>query len=66
VDLVKVWLEKGTFFIGVEGECLYLHDILLGNIQGPMLGPVFDAIYVSPQIKSLLVFADDTYISRLG
>ena len=40
-----------------------LHDLLLGTVQGSILGPVLYAMFVSPlfDIVPMLAFADDSY-----
>jgi hypothetical protein len=41
-----------------------LYDLLLGTVQGSILGPVLYAIFVSPMfdLEELSAFADDTFI----
>ncbi len=43
-----------------------LHDLLLGKVQGLILGPVLYALFVSPlfEIEDFSAYADDTYIPR--
>ena len=46
----------------------YMLDLLLGTVQGSVLGPVLYAIFVSPlfDIIPVLSFADDSYNVRTG
>jgi hypothetical protein len=45
-----------------------MFDLLLGTVQGSVLGPVLYAIFVSPlfDITPVLSFADDSYNVRTG
>ena len=63
VQLVKVWLEDRSYYVNVNGQNSYLFDLLLGTVQGSVLGPVLYAIFVSPlfDIEPVLSFADDSY-----
>ena len=42
---------------------LLLYDLLLGTVQGLVLGPVLYAIFISPlfDLEDLSAFADDNY-----
>ena len=66
IELISVWLRDRSFYVSVEGSNSITYDILLGTVQGSILGPVLYAIYVSPlsDIEFLLTFADDNYIPR--
>ena len=63
IKLVKVWLKDRFYYVDLNGNNSYLFDLLLGTVQGSVLGPVLYAIYVSPlfDIAPLLSFADDSY-----
>ena len=68
VDLIKVWLSNRSFYVNVDGENSFMYDLLLGTVQGSILGPLLYAIFVAPlsDIEPLLTFADDNYIPRFG
>ena len=68
VDLIKVWLSNRSFYVNVDGENSFMYDLLLGTVQGSILGPLLYAIFVAPlsNIEPLLTFADDNYIPRFG
>ena len=68
VDLIEVWLRNRSFYVSVDGENSILYDLLLGTVQGSILGPVLYAIYISPlfDLEFLLTFADDNYIPRFN
>ena len=63
IDLIKVWLEERSFYVSIDGLNSYIYDLLLGTVQGSVLGPVLYAIFVSPlfDIIPVLSFADDSY-----
>ena len=63
VDLVKVWLKERCYYVSINSENSCLFDLLLGTVQGSVLGPVLYAILVSPlfDIVPILAFADDSY-----
>ena len=63
VDLVKVWLKERCYYVSINSENSCLFDLLLGTVQGSVLGPVLYAIFVSPlfDIVPILAFADDSY-----
>ena len=52
--------------MSIDGETSVLYDLLLGTVQGSVLGPILYAIFVSPifDIVLLLSFADDSYITK--
>ena len=45
-----------------------MFDLLLGTVQGSILGPELYAIFVSPlfDLEELFAFADDTFIPRIS
>ena len=63
VDLIRVWLENRSFYVSIDGKNSVLFDLLLGTVQGSVLGPVLYAIFVSPlfDLVPVLSFADDSY-----
>jgi hypothetical protein len=67
---IFVWLRDRSFYVNVDGKNLVLYVLLLGIMQGSILGPVLYAIFVLPlsYINFLLAFtfADDNYIPRFN
>ena len=55
-----------AFLVNINGNISFMKGILLGTVQGSILGPVLYSIYVSPlfDLEYLLAFADDNYIPR--
>ncbi len=55
-----------SHYVGVDVMNLILFDLLLGTVQGSILGPVLYALFVSPlfNIEPHSAFADDSYILR--
>jgi hypothetical protein len=51
--------------VSIDNNNSALFDLLLGTVQGSVLGPILYAIFVSPifDIAPLLTFADDSYIT---
>ena len=47
LDLISVWLRERTYYVCINGENSTLYDLLLGTVQGSVLGPVLYAIYIS-------------------
>ena len=52
--LVSTWLKQRSFYVSINGVNSILYDVLLGTVQGSVLGPVLYAIlianvYESPQ-----------------
>jgi hypothetical protein len=66
VELIKVWLSNRLFYVSIDGKNSILYELLLGTVQGSILGPVLYAIFASPMFKiaDLDAFADDTFFSR--
>ncbi len=66
VNLLSAWLRDRSFYVSMDGETSVLFYILLGTVQGSILGPVLYAIFVSPvfDIDDLSAFADDKYIQK--
>ena len=65
VELIEVWLKNRCFYVSIDNTNSALFDLLLGTVQGSVLGPILYAIFVSPifDIVPLLTFADDSYIT---
>jgi hypothetical protein len=66
VSLIQVWLRKRSYYVSIDGTNSILRDLLLGTVQGSILGPVLYALYVSPlfDIEEFSAYADDTNIPR--
>ena len=47
VNLVSVWLKQRSFYVYIDGNSSLLYDVLLGKVQGSVLGPVIYAIFFS-------------------
>ena len=62
VNLVSVWLKQRSFFVYIDGNNSLYH-VLLGKVQGSVLGPVNYAIFFSPlfDLEDMSAFADDNY-----
>jgi abortive infection bacteriophage resistance protein len=65
IELIEVWLKNRCFYVSIDNTNSALFDLLLGTVQGSVLGPILNAIFVSPifDIVPLLTFADDSYIT---
>ena len=68
IQLIKVWLNERTFYVSIDGMNSVLYDLLLGTVQGSILGPVLYAIFVSPlfDLDFMLAFADDNFIPKIN
>lgn len=68
IELIKVWLTDRFFYVSIDGENSTLFEVLLGTIQGSILGPILYAIFVSPmfELEKLEAFADDNFIARIS
>ena len=66
IDLISAWLSERSFYVSIDGVNSVIFDLLLGTVQGSILGPVLYAIFVSPifDIADLSAFADDTFIPK--
>ena len=63
VNLVSVWLKQRSFVVYIDGNNSLLYHVLLGKVQGSVLGPVNYAIFFSPlfDLEDMSAFADDNY-----
>jgi hypothetical protein len=68
INLIEVWLKRRFFYVSINGENSTLFNLLLGTVQGSILGPILYAIFVAPlfEIEYLEGFADDMFIPREG
>ena len=48
VNLIRVWLQNRSYYVSIDGKNSTLYDLLLGTVQGSVLGPVLYAIFISP------------------
>jgi hypothetical protein len=62
VSLIKVWLTDRSYYVCVDGTNSKLYDLLLGTVQGSILGPVLYSLFVSPafDVEPHYAFADDS------
>jgi hypothetical protein len=56
------------FYVTVEGNNSLLYELLMGTVQGSILGPVLYAMFVAPlfDIEEFFTFADDIFVPREG
>jgi hypothetical protein len=54
------------YHVSIDGTKTVFFDLLLGTIQGSILGPILFALFVSPlfELEPLLAFADDSYVTK--
>jgi hypothetical protein len=48
---IKVWLENRSYYVSKDGINLILYNLLLGTVQGLILGPVFYLIFESLTLR---------------
>jgi hypothetical protein len=65
IELIEVWLNNMSFYVSIDNSNSAFFDLLLGTVQGSVLGPILFAIFVSPIFDNvpMLTFADDSYIT---
>ena len=68
VELIRIWLKDRMFYVSIDGVNSFLYNLLLGTVQGSILGPVLYAIYISPvfDLEQLFAFADDKFVPKIG
>ena len=61
LGLIQVWLTDWRFYVTIGGKNSTLYDLLLGTVQGSILGPVLYAMFVCPlfDLVKMSGFADD-------
>jgi hypothetical protein len=66
VKLIGVWLQGRSYYVSLDGLNSIIFKLLLGTVQGLILGPVLCVLFFSPlfEIKDFSAYADDTYIPR--
>jgi hypothetical protein len=59
-------LKNRSFYVSIDGKNSILYDLLLGRVQGSILGPVLFAIFVSQlfKIAGLEFFADESFVTK--
>ena len=64
IELIEVWLNDRMYYVSLDGQNSILYDLLLGTVQGSILGPFLYAIFVSPIFDNefMLAFADDIFV----
>lgn len=65
-ELIKEWLSERFFYVDIDGRNSYLYELLLGTVQGSILGPILYSIFTSPLFDKaiLLSYADDNFIHK--
>jgi hypothetical protein len=68
VSLITVWLSDRYYYMSLDGSNLVLYDLLLGTVQGSILGLVLYAILASQvfDLQDFFAIADDTFIPGIG
>jgi riboflavin transporter FmnP len=66
IHFIEVCLKEKSFKKRIDGTNSVLLDLLLGTVQGSILGPVLYTFFVSPlfDIEPLLSYDDNTFIPR--
>jgi hypothetical protein len=67
INLIAVWLINRFFYISIDGTNSTMFKIILGTVQGSILGPILYAIFVASLFdqEMFLAFAEDTFIPRI-
>ncbi len=68
IDLIEGWHCNRMYYVSVDGSNFEIYDVLLGTVQGSILGPVLYAMFISPlfEIESLFAFADNKFVPKVG
>jgi hypothetical protein len=53
IELIEVWLQDRMYYVSLDGQNLVLYDLLLGTVQGSILGTFLYAMFVSPMFHAL-------------
>ena len=66
IQLINEWLTNRYYYVDINGKTSTLFDLLLGTVQGSILGPILYALFVSPlwDVIPCLSFADDSYLLK--
>ena len=66
IALISAWLRHRLFYVCINGENSTYYELLLGTVQGSILGPILYALFISPlfDIEDLFSFADDNFIPK--
>jgi hypothetical protein len=67
-DVMRLlWLTDRLYYVSIDGSNSILCDLLLGTVQGSILGPIVFIIIVSPIFdkEHLFPFEDDTFVPRI-
>ena len=64
INLIKEWLSNRSYYVDIDGDTSTIFGLLLGTVQGSILGPILYTICVSQLFDEfcMLAFADDTFI----
>jgi hypothetical protein len=47
IGLVEIWLRDRYYFVSIDDHNSIMYDLLLGMVQGSILGPILYALFVS-------------------
>ena len=66
INLIKIWLKNRLFYVDINGKTSWIKSSESGTIQGSRLGPILNAIYVSPlfDLEKTTNYADDNFIIK--
>jgi hypothetical protein len=65
---VEIWLTNRWYYLSIDGSNNTFYDLLLGTVQGLILGQILYTILVSPMfgMEKLFAFLDDTFVPRIN
>ena len=63
IELVRKWLTNRYFHVSIDCTSSCIHNCNLGMDQRLILGPILNAIFISPllDLNDITLFADDNY-----
>ena len=66
ISLANEWLTYRYFYVNVVGENSYIHGIGVGTVQGSILGPILNAMFIIPlfDLTKMTLFAYGNHVLR--